>query len=245
MTQTHAYRRRCRIQRQLVAEEHSAQGVTAVQKASSSGKQEAPHQRQPKGSAKLTSEPTPRVCQSSPSIQHQEQHMNADSNEPYAASYLKPSKSSQTATTAASEGHDQNLAFRSTLVAGRPRFPLMNLNNQNNNSITNSRGGKVTTYTSQHNRRLDQRSGSMATGAASPLRGPYQNNGASHRQVSHGSHPNWRTYTFVDIFVHDLPSNVTTLDLYKNFIQYGEIAIITIKNTTGGAWKNQADIRFK
>jgi hypothetical protein len=53
------------------------------------------------------------------------------------------------------------------------------------------------------------------------------------------------TYTFVDVFVHDLPSNVTTLDLYKNFIQYGEIAIITIKNVRGGAWKNQADIRFK
>jgi hypothetical protein len=85
----------------------------------------------------------------------------------------------------------------------------------------------------------------MATAAASPSRGTYQNNGSPHRQVSYNSHPNWRTYTFIDVNVHDLPSNITTFDLYKNFIQYGEIAIITIRNTTGGSWKNQADIRFK
>jgi hypothetical protein len=85
----------------------------------------------------------------------------------------------------------------------------------------------------------------MATAAGSPSRGPGHKNGSPHRQVLNNSHPNWRTYTFVDVFVHDLPSNVTTLDLYKNFIQYGEIAIITIKNARGGAWKNQADIRFK
>jgi hypothetical protein len=85
----------------------------------------------------------------------------------------------------------------------------------------------------------------MAVAAGSSPRGLGHKNGSPHRQVSNNSHPNWRAYTFVDVFVHDLPSNVTTLDLYKNFIQYGEIAIITIKNVRGGAWKNQADIRFK
>lgn len=85
----------------------------------------------------------------------------------------------------------------------------------------------------------------MDTAASSLSRGRYSNNTSPHRQVPYNSHPHWRTYTFVDIFVHDLPPNVTTLDLYKNFIQYGEIGIITIKNTTGGTWKNQAEIRFK
>jgi len=103
----------------------------------------------------------------------------------------------------------------------------------------------VTPPTSQHTRRLDQQSESMAAAAASPSRSLFQNNGSPNRQVSHNSHPDWPTYTFVDVFVHDLPPNVSTFDVYKNFIQYGEIAIITIKNTTGGAWKNQADIRFK
>jgi hypothetical protein len=85
----------------------------------------------------------------------------------------------------------------------------------------------------------------MATARASPSQNPYQNNGSPDRKVSSNSHPNWRTYTFVDVFVYGLPPNASTFDLYKNFIQHGEIAIITIKNTTGGAWKNQADIRFK
>jgi hypothetical protein len=85
----------------------------------------------------------------------------------------------------------------------------------------------------------------MATAAGSSPWVPGHKSGSPHRQISNNSHPNWRTYTFVDVFVHDLPWNVTTLDLYKNFIQYGEIAIITIKNVRGGAWKNQADIRFK
>jgi RNA recognition motif-containing protein len=85
----------------------------------------------------------------------------------------------------------------------------------------------------------------MAASAGSSSRDPGDKNGSPHRQVSNNSHLNWRTYTFVDVFVHNLPSNVTTFDLYRNFIQYGEIAIITIKNTRGGGWKNQADIRFK
>jgi RNA recognition motif-containing protein len=85
----------------------------------------------------------------------------------------------------------------------------------------------------------------MATTTGSSPRDPGHRNGSPHRQVSNNSHPYWRTYTFVDVFVHNLPLNVTTLDLYKNFIQYGEIAIITIKNAGGGTWKNQADIRFK
>lgn len=103
----------------------------------------------------------------------------------------------------------------------------------------------VTPFKLPHTHKLEPQRESMAAVAASPPRSPYHNNGFSNRQVTHNSDPDWRTFTFIDVFVYDLPVNVSTFDLYRNFIQYGEIAIITIKSTNGGAWKNQADIRFK
>lgn len=188
-----------------------------------------------------------RMCNFKSTNEHQEQYISTDYSDSRATPSLELSKSSQTATTTGNEGLNHSLAFRSTLIAGRrsSSFPLKFLNNQNTASVTNPSNGMVTPFMLQHTHKFEPQSESMAAVAASPPRSPYQNNGSPNRQVSDNSHPDWPNYTFVDIFVHGLPPNVSTLDLYKNFIQYGEIAIITIRNASGGAWRNQADIRFK
>jgi hypothetical protein len=190
------------------------------------------------------SESPSRVCNSKSSNQHQRQHMNTDCSDSRAAPCLELSKPSQTATTHGHEGLNHNRASRSTLNAGR-LSSLKILNNQNTASTTNPSDGMMTLYMLQQSRRLEPQSESMAIVAASPPRSQHQNNGPSTRQASRGCHPDWLTYTFVDIFVHGLPPNVSTLDLYKNFVQHGEITMITIKNASGGALKRQADIRFK
>lgn len=247
MVGTHPQARKCRIMCELVIKEHSAQAIATIREAFSSENQEAPQQVWPKTSPNLTSRSTPHFRRSPSNNQQQGQHMNASSNDPRIAPYFKLPKPSQTATTGTNEWLDRRPDSQSALIAGRPpsRSPLKNLNNYNNTSTTNSSDGEVTHCTPQHTRSLDQQSGPMAAATASPSRSPYQKNGSPNHHISHNSHPNWQTYTFVDVFVHDLPANVSTFDVYKNFIQYGEIAIITIKNSTGGAWKNQADIRFK
>jgi hypothetical protein len=170
--------------------------------------------------------------------------MNTDCNDSRAAPCLELSKPSQTTTTHGHEVLNHSPAFHSTLIAGR-LSSLKILNNQNTASTTNPSDGVTTLYMLQHPHKLEPQSESMAAVATSPPRSPHQNNGPSSRQASHYSHPDWLTYTFVDVFVYGLPPNVSTLDLYKNFVRHGAIAIITIKNASGGACKSQADIRFK
>ena len=217
-----------------ITKERSAQMASAVPESLPSTKHAAPPPAQRNSSNKL--EP----------VQYRRTHTDTESKDSCGTLSPEPPNSSQTPTIAASHGVDRSLAFNSTLKRISPpsRSQIKNLGNHNS-SIAYSAGRHPSTFNARHLLGLDQQSRPMAAAASSPSRASYQNSDSLHRQAAHNSHPHWRTYTFVDVFVQGLPPNVTTLDLYKNFIQHGEIAIITLKNSPGGAWKNQADIRFK
>lgn len=58
-------------------------------------------------------------------------------------------------------------------------------------------------------------------------------------------HPNWRSYTFVKVFVRNLPDNVTTLEVYFNLIRFGNISQITLHDTRGGSRATTAEVTFK
>jgi len=218
--------------------------ATTAQDLLHSSKLETPPREGPSTSARLTSNSEPHILKSSLNIQPQKGRQMAESKSVCVDPSCNLPRSPQTTSIAASEGVDQSLPFGRTLIAPL-MSPLQNINNRYITSVTHCSGRKLANFTLEHPQRLDQRSAPMATVTGSPSWPKYENNGAPHGQVSSNSQCNWRSYTFVDVFVHNLPSNVTTFDLYQHFVQYGEIAIITIKNPPGGGWKNQADIRFK
>ena len=55
----------------------------------------------------------------------------------------------------------------------------------------------------------------------------------------------WKTYTFVDLFVSRLPADVTTKDIYQNFSQYGKISRIRINIASDGTKGRSATVMFK
>ena len=140
------------------------------------------------------------------------------------------------------------MAANFALAAGSPTRTLetpQNMINHNNNSDNGQSHGEIVRQTNNRPGRFGSSSETMARHAGTQPYGHGRNSGSPNPPPACGLHPNWRTYTFVDVFVNNLPPHVTTLDLYKNFAAHGEISKIVIFDTRDGGWKNQADIRFK
>ncbi len=77
-------------------------------------------------------------------------------------------------------------------------------------------------------------------------RTPFTGSSRRPRRTNHESgHPDWRTYTFVKVFVQGLPENVTTLEVYSNLHLYGNIGQITLRDTPGGQRASIAEVVFK
>ena len=77
---------------------------------------------------------------------------------------------------------------------------------------------------------------------------PPRNNHAQYArgpQIDPALERDWQTYTVVEIFVTALPIDVTTFDIYKNFIRFGEIVKIKILGRSEGNYKPNAEIRFR
>lgn len=117
--------------------------------------------------------------------------------------------------------------------------------NHNNNFDDRQHPGGIIRFPNNQPGGLGLSSGRMTQYPCTPPYGQGRNSGFFQPQFVNGLHPDWQTYTFVDVFVHNLPPHVTTLDLYKNFSGYGAISKIEISDSRDGGRKNQADIRFK
>ena len=77
-------------------------------------------------------------------------------------------------------------------------------------------------------------------------RGPTARSSHRPRRNNYESdHPEWRTYTFVKVFVRNLPENVTTVEVYSNLIKCGNISQITLHDTRGGQRASTAEVVFK
>jgi len=57
--------------------------------------------------------------------------------------------------------------------------------------------------------------------------------------------PEWTTWDFVDLFLTNLPQDIKTVDIWKNFRKEGEIALIDIFVTRSGQKDNKARLRFR
>lgn len=159
---------------------------------------------------------------------------------------VKVSESSQSATYAARDIPKTTSLAKWSLAAGSQSRTLTSQPSKfNHNNIFNiaSIGRNKFYSTHQSPGRFNQRPSSMAR-LTSALNGQLQNP-TSHLQGTMGSHQNWQSYTFVDVFIHGLPMQVSTYDLYKNFAQYGEIAKIAISENKQGGLKDHAEVRFK
>jgi hypothetical protein len=58
-------------------------------------------------------------------------------------------------------------------------------------------------------------------------------------------HSDWKTYTFVDVYVSQLPKDVKTLEVFNNLHQFGNINRINITLTKEGIQAGGAVVRFK
>ena len=82
--------------------------------------------------------------------------------------------------------------------------------------------------------------------AALPHYQRQNNNGPSLKDSKiQDTHAHWLTYTFVEVFVSNLPRDVTTQDIHRNFLQHGTISKISISEAREASWGNKAEIIFK
>jgi RNA-dependent RNA polymerase len=65
------------------------------------------------------------------------------------------------------------------------------------------------------------------------------------RTYSQENHSNWRDYSFLDLYVTHLPTNVTTLQIWRNFKKYGELHSININDNELQYSARTATITFK
>ncbi|RMD42261.1 hypothetical protein DV735_g2895, partial [Chaetothyriales sp. CBS 134920] len=58
-------------------------------------------------------------------------------------------------------------------------------------------------------------------------------------------HPDWRNYTFVELFLQRLPVQTRTVDIHRNLRKYGNIILIIIKDRRDGDRSSNAEVLFK
>lgn len=59
------------------------------------------------------------------------------------------------------------------------------------------------------------------------------------------NHSNWRDYSFLNLYVTDLPLDVTTLQIWRNFKKYGELFSININDNEQQYSSRNATVTFK
>ncbi|RMZ85701.1 hypothetical protein DV737_g456, partial [Chaetothyriales sp. CBS 132003] len=58
-------------------------------------------------------------------------------------------------------------------------------------------------------------------------------------------HPDWRNYTFIEVFIRRLPVQTKTVDIHRNLHKYGNIILIILKDRRDGDRSSNAEVIFK
>ncbi|RMZ92192.1 hypothetical protein DV736_g561, partial [Chaetothyriales sp. CBS 134916] len=67
----------------------------------------------------------------------------------------------------------------------------------------------------------------------------------THTRDTFTEHPDWRNYTFIEVFIQNLPVQTKTVDIHRNLMRYGNIILIILKEKRDGDRSSNADVIFK